>query len=261
MMQRLPPPSPDLSDLLAGYDAQQDTIGCSDASVFRLEALGRPPLIAKLAPLTKAADLRTEAARLAWLKEAGILAPQIIRLTEASDHLWLVMECLPGDDAARSGAPPAVKIREIAGALRALHAIDPATCPFDETLGVKLAHAAERIASNAVDADDFDDDNRGSTAADLFGELKRLRPAAEDIVVAHGDACLPNIMLDRGRFSGFVDCGRLGRSDRYQDLALACRSITTNLGSEWVGAFLNAYGIADIDEGRSRFYRLLDELF
>jgi aminoglycoside 3'-phosphotransferase II len=260
-MQQLPPLPPHLLVQLGGYEAREETLGRSDAAVFRLYALNRPPLIAKLSASTKALDLLAEAARLKWLKGVGILAPRVLHLAEADGYFWLVVECLPGEDAARSRAPPAVKTSELAKALRAIHALDPNACPFDETLTVKLARAADRAKSNNVNEGDFDDENQGKTAAELFGEVERLRPTTEDIVVVHGDACLPNMMLDSGQFSGFVDCGRLGRSDRYQDLALACRSIAMNLGSEWVGAFLRAYGMTSIDEGRIRFYRLVDEFF
>jgi len=68
-------------------------------------------------------------------------------------------------------------------------------------------------------------------------------------------------MLDDGRFTGFVDCGKLGSSDRYQDLAICCHSIRFNLGREWVGPFLRAYGLTKINQQRMRFYRMLDEFF
>jgi aminoglycoside 3'-phosphotransferase II len=260
-MQKLPPLPPDLLVQLNGCEAREETSGRSDAAIFRLFAPNRPTLIAKLSALPKAADLLAEAARLKWLRGMGILAPQVVHLAEAHGYCWLVVDCLPGEDAARSCDSPAVKTYQLAKALRAIHALDPNACPFDETLTVKLERAADRMKANDVNTDDFDDENRGKTAAELFGEMERLRPTTEDIVVVHGDACLPNIMLDDGRFSGFIDCGRLGRSDRYQDLALACRSIATNLGSEWVGAFLRAYGITNIDDRRIHFYRLLDEFF
>ena len=97
------------------------------------------------------------------------------------------------------------------------------------------------------------------TAAEAFARLAALKPASEDIVVTHGDACMPNFVAVGKRFSGFVDCGRLGLADRHQDLALACWSIRHNIGGQWVQPFLDRYGFTGVDPSRLSYYRLLDE--
>jgi aminoglycoside 3'-phosphotransferase-2 len=130
------------------------------------------------------------------------------------------------------------KVRLVAGALAKLHALPVDACPFDETLLTKLSHAEANMRDGVVDELDFDHEHRGLTARMLFEKLKLLLPDTGDIVVTHGDASLPNFMLDGGRFTGFVDCGKVGSSDRYQDLAICCYSIRRNLGREWVGPLL-----------------------
>jgi aminoglycoside phosphotransferase len=86
-------------------------------------------------------------------------------------------------------------------------------------------------------------------------------------VVCHGDACLPNFLLDPDSLAvtGMIDVHRLGVADRHLDLALATRSISdTTLnpayGAPAAEAMLAAYGRA-ADPWRLHFYALLDEFF
>jgi kanamycin kinase len=84
----------------------------------------------------------------------------------------------------------------------------------------------------------------------------RTSPPTEDLVVCHGDYCLPNILIDHGKITGYVDLGELGIADRWWDLAVGSWSVTWNLGPGLETHFLAAYGVAP-DEERMAFYRLL----
>lgn len=247
---------------VAGYGWTRQEIGRSDASVFRLAAPGRPALFVKTEPLCGGpAELPGEAQRLRWLAAQGQPCPRVLELATAHDCHWLLMTAVPGRDLACSpGLPPARIIELAAAALRALHGLDAAVCPFDHRAAQRIGHARRRMLAGLVDEDDFDDERSGQSAAQVFATLQRQQPRHEDLVVTHGDACLPNLLADDGRFAGFVDCGRLGVADRHQDLALAARSIQYNLGTGWGQAFLDAYG-GLIDPARLAFYRLLDEFF
>jgi aminoglycoside 3'-phosphotransferase-2 len=251
----------DLEAKLRGYVMRRHSIGQSRDHVFQFDAPERPSLIAKLFERANADVAQREVARLHWLRHAGVPAPRILTVSRTATHDWLLMECLPGTNAVDSAEQPAVKVRCLAEALVNLHALAIETCPFDETLAVKLSRAQANVRAGIVDELDFDDDHRGLTADLLFEQLAALRSESEDLVVAHGDASMPNFMLDRGLFAGFVDCSRLGRSDRYQDLAICSRSIKSNLGVAWVAPFLRAYGLQEVDEKCMRFYRMLDEFF
>jgi aminoglycoside phosphotransferase len=144
-----------------------------------------------------------------------------------------------------------------------LHSVDISDCPFDMRLDRTIAEAGYRLDAGMVDEDDFDDERTGRTAESVFDELLDIRPDDEDVVFTHGDYCLPNILIDPDsqRISGFIDMGRSGMADRYQDLALAQRSTIYNLGAEALPVLWQTYGIEKVDDDRVAFYRLLDEFF
>jgi aminoglycoside 3'-phosphotransferase-2 len=248
-------------DRLRAHDRQAQDIGKSDADVVRLRRDGQPDLFIKSEKKGHFCELSTEIAVLRWLERVDLPAPRVIEAVETEDRQWLLMTAVAGTDMASTPeAAPDQLVSECARALRDLHALDPGTCPFDRRLAITVSMAEERTRAGVVDETDFDDEHIGRTASELLARLTARQPTETDLVVCHGDACLPNFIVADGRFSGFIDCARLGVADRYQDLALATRSIAFNYGPEAVGTFLSAYGI-DPDADRIAFYRLLDEFF
>ena len=251
-----------LRKLIGGYRSSRQTIGRSRAGVFRLDAEGKATLFLKVEETGRLAELANENARLRWLARQGIACPEVVAFESSAGHDWLLMTALAGRDLASAGsAEAAVAVEIMAHALRALHALDIGSCPFDHRLDRRIVDAQARIEASEVDESDFDDERQGMTAAQAFARLVALRPTSEDLVVTHGDACMPNFMAAGGRFSGYVDCGRLGVADRHQDLALARWSVRYNIGENWVQPFLDRYGFAGTDPAKLSYYRLLDEFF
>jgi aminoglycoside 3'-phosphotransferase-2 len=249
--------------MLDGYAWTRQT-GYSGAAVFRLDGGRGPTLFVKTESASPFAELPDEIARLRWLAACGLPAAQ--PLAEAADEgrHWLLMSAIPGRDLASwlesSELGPEQIVAIAADALRRLHAVDSKSCPFDQCLDRKILLARSRVEAGVVDEGNFDDERRGRRAADLFDELLARRPSDEDFVVTHGDATFENLLAQDGRFSGFVDCARLGLADRHQDLALAVRDIRGDLGAVWIDPFFRYYGRA-ADPARLAFYQLLDEFF
>jgi len=240
---------------------ERQAIGESSADVFRIFNDKRADLFVKSEPVSDYSELPNEIERLRWLKQAGLPGPAVLDYAMENSRHWLLMSAVAGCDLAGAKDLPAPQvIRIMACALRALHNVPVSECPFNHQLEPRIAVAGKRMGAGLVDELDFDDSRLGRSASELFAELLSMLPTPEDLVVCHGDACLPNFMADENGFTGFLDCGRLGISDRYQDLALAARSIERNLGPEWVTPFFEDYGI-EPDKERIEFYCLLDEFF
>jgi kanamycin kinase len=226
-----------------------ETIGQSTARVWRGAGVHRKE--------GDPATIAAEAERLAWLNMTGIPCPEIVEHTPGR----LVMTTVPGRSAAAGEWPVEMVPRLIDGltdVLRALQALPIADCPYDRRLAVTMAEAAANAATGLVDLDDLDGERRGWTIDRLLAELRATRPSTEDLVVAHGDLSMPNVLFDDdGRVTGLVDLGRLGVADRHQDLALAGRSLHVNWGEGYAERLYARFD--DVDPARLAFYRLLDE--
>jgi aminoglycoside 3'-phosphotransferase-2 len=244
-----------------GYTAVRQTIGKSGNDVDRLEAPGRPTLFLKSGCQHPLSEIPDEIARLRWLGAKGIPCPEVLRTGSADGGDWLLMSALPGRDLAVSfELGPEHCLTVMADALRRLHAIDIASCPFDHRLVHRVARARQHLDAGLVDESDFDSDRLGRTAQSEYAELLATLPTSEDLVVTHGDASFPNVLTDGERFTGFVDVGRLGVADRWQDLALAWRSAESNFAAGAGDLFLSLYSVRR-DDTKLRFFRLLDEFF
>jgi kanamycin kinase/aminoglycoside 3'-phosphotransferase-2 len=212
-------------------------------------------------------QLLAEAEHAVWLGAQGFPAPQVLDSGSQDGVAWLVTAAMPGRTLADPW-PLSMRGRlvdNLADMCAALHDIPVTACPFRRDLAVTIPAAADAVRDGAVDPGDFDDERAGRSPADLLEELFATRPGAEDLVVCHGDLCLPNVLADpdTGAITGLVDLGRLGVADRHQDLALTTRSLGPINGQFGPGAadrFLRRYPIPP-DPGRLDYYRLLDEFF
>jgi aminoglycoside phosphotransferase len=232
-----------------------------DALTWRMTSPSGQHRYLKCRPSGAAVPLRGEAARMRWARSAGLPAPQVLAACISGQTEWLLTEELPGRDATSEElrADPAKLVPLLASGLRQIHATPAVDCPFSNRIDQALATARQRVTSGLVRPDDLHEEFSDLSHAAALAELDRLRPGSEDLVVCHGDYCLPNVMITDGAVTGFLDLGELCVADRWRDLAVATWSVTWNLGPGLEDLFLDSYGIAR-DERAQAFYRLLYDL-
>ncbi|UXY17304.1 APH(3'') family aminoglycoside O-phosphotransferase [Chitiniphilus purpureus] len=228
---------------------------------------------AKLASGGRAGALAGERDRLQWLAATGFACPRVLDWQETGDGACLVMSAVAGVPASMLTGPDLLQAwPDMLRQLALLHAMPAAHCPFERGLAGLYARAEDVVARNAVNPDFLPDEDRHLPAARLLERITaelplRLRQEQEDRVLCHGDACMPNFMIDPQTFhcTGLIDLGRLGTADRYADLAL----MLANASDSWTSprqaahAFALLFDILAIqapDRERLAFYLRLDPL-
>lgn len=252
-----------LAARLGDHAWHRNLVGEAGAAVHRLSRAGHPDLYLKHGRGDAASDIVDEFARLRWL--AGAWPVPVIEHFEArADEAWLLTRALPGRTAYEhlSATPEraADLVATLGRALRRLHALPDASCPFNADLQRQLALARARLDAGLVDADDFDEARAGWTPQQVWDALQAMQPMTEERVVTHGDFSLDNLLLDdQGALVGVIDVGRAGLADRHRDLAILANNLD-EFGPALRDVLFEAYG-GPIDPRRIECQLLLDECF
>ncbi|HEU5138468.1 MAG TPA: APH(3') family aminoglycoside O-phosphotransferase [Bacillales bacterium] len=206
--------------------------------------------------------LEVEAEVLGWLK-GKLPVPKVYYYDEHEGTEYLLMAEIAGWQAKSPEilSSPSELGRLMGKGLKEIHRLDVSNCPFDQSLGVRIATARHRVTQGLVDEDDFEPEYRGKTAAELLKKIEEGRPGKEDKVFTHGDYSLANLIVGNGKLQGCIDWGRAGVADRHQDLGIAIRTLRNNAGLEAVDAFKEAYGVEWFDSDKIAYFILMDELF
>lgn len=211
--------------------------------------------------------------RLIWLKGRGVACPEVINWQEEQEGACLVITAIPGVPAADlSGADLLKAWPSMGQQLGAVHSLSVDQCPFERRLSRMFGRAVDVVSRNAVNPDFLPDEDKSTPQLDLLARVERELPVRldqerTDMVVCHGDPCMPNFMVDPKTLqcTGLIDLGRLGTADRYADLALMIANAEENWAApdEAERAFavlFNVLGIEAPDRERLAFYLRLDPL-
>ena len=251
-------------EMLADEPYVSDDIGMSGAGI-RLY----PDKVLKILPDDE--EAANEANVLRWLT-GRLPVPRVLACERQDGRLYLLMTRLTGrmtcDESLLSD--PAALTDILAEGLRMLWAVPVAECPFVCDLDTKLRMARANVERGLVDVDEVEPETFGPGGfrdpEHLLHWLEDNRPP-EELVFTHGDFCLPNIFYENGHISGFLDLGKAGLADPYQDLAIGVRSLRHNTDGTY--SFKSDYDPMALfdrlgmkpDREKLRYYTLLDELF
>jgi streptomycin 3"-kinase len=241
-------------------DWEPVNVGESDTEVYR-----RGDLFAKKCRAAGIPELLAERDRVQWLSGTGLPGATVKEWQETDAGAILITTTVPGVAGTELPEPVHLKAMQSLGRmLRELHSLPE--CPFERPLASVIAEAEDVVRRGAVNPAFLTDEWRAVEPEELLTRVVAERPYVEaalvdDLVVCHGDLCLPNVFFDPETLevTGLIDLGRLGIADSYSDLALT----TIQLHDEWsadAAPFLAAYGLPDPDQRRLEFYRLLDPL-
>lgn len=178
-------------------------------------------------------------AAMSRLFHAHGLGPEVMGyVSEGKDYL--VTRAVPGQDLTHYLDQPLLLCEKMAEALLQLHSISGENVVESPNLslyqqGCQGKDAFERY----VLMEKFPIASRQEAVA----LAAAFRPLLKRDVLIHGDACLPNLMMENGRITGFIDFSVSGAGDRHMDLFWAVWSLAFNLKTErYTDVFLDAYG-------------------
>lgn len=163
---------------------------------------------------------------------------------------WLLTARVHGEDCIHPDylADPKRLCDTLAELLRGLHDRDASDCAVLHT-PYYLASAEYGYRHGRVDLSygDF------ATAEDAWLFLQQNKHLLQTDTLLHGDYCLPNIILNDWKFSGFIDVGNGGVGDRHIDLFWGAWTLNFNLHTEaYRDRFFDAYGRDRVDLHRLR---------
>lgn len=257
-----------INEIVGEQTYEKNSVGMSAS-----EVLIYPKYVLKIQKQTS--ETENEKEMISWL-ENRIPVPEIPVYYVENETAYTLMTKIRGKmlcDEEYLNQPEKL-IHLVASGLKMLWDVKIDDCPCNVSrLKERLKSARWNVENKMVDMDNADPETFGQNgftdSMELLNWLEHNQPK-EDLVLTHGDLCLPNIFAKHNRISGFIDLGKMGPADRWQDIAIAMRSLEHNFvgkynnGKEYYKfepqMLLDELGIK-IDEKKNRYYLLLDELF
>ena len=191
--------------------------------------------------------LEREAAMNRFYRGKG-LGPEVLDYLSLEQD-WMLTRRLPGEDCLSFLDDPVRLCDTTASLLRMLHETDISGCPVPNRTADYLAAARKNYGARVWDLNLFPDNWGYATPEEAWSVVESQGKFLKTDTLLHGDYCLPNILLDNWKFSGFLDLGAGGVGDRHVDLFWGIWTLQFNLKTDrYRDRFLDAYGRDKVTE-------------
>lgn len=178
-------------------------------------------------------------AQMAQLFHQKGLGPEVVSYV-AGEKDYLVSRAAKGQDLTHHLDKPLLLCARMAEMLRQLHSFSGDGLPESPSMALyRAGNGNENQFEKYVLMEHFPIASREEAKA----LADAARPLLKTDVWIHGDACLPNMMMEGDRITAFIDFSTAGAGDRHIDLFWAVWSLGFNLKTEkYTRVFLDAYG-------------------
>lgn len=255
-----------IKEIIGDLSYSKDTIGMSNSQVICFD-----DMVLKIEKQREESD--NEHRMMAWLANK-LPVPKVLCSDKEDGINYLLMSRIKGEMSCSTEllANPNHLVKLLGEGLRMLWSVNISKCPYNNSIDNKLRQAEIRVRSNLCNMEDAEPTTYGVNGFEnpekLLQWLKENRPD-EELVFSHGDYCLPNIFIKDDQINGFIDLGRSGVADIYQDIALCYRSLQHNFDGNYGGRVYEGFDATILfdelkivpDWNKIKFYILLDELF
>lgn len=177
------------------------------------------------------------------------LTSGVVSFFQDDTYDWLLTRRVRGEDCTHKLylSEPEKLCDLLAFKLRELHETDHSDCPVKSRMETYFETADKNYYGKCYDASYFLG-NKSYGVDDIYKYAFSNKDALNGKVLLHGDYCLPNVILDNWRFSGFIDLGNGGVGDRHIDLYWGAWTLNFNLKTgKYRDRFFDAYGRDVID--------------
>ena len=193
-------------------------------------------------------EMEREAAMTRYFHKKGLGAEVISYISDERD--WLLTARVSGEDctSAEYLSRPERLAALLGERMRLLHETGFDRCPVKNRLADYYAAVEKGFREKRFDDLNYPDKSGFSSPEEAYRTAVDGKRLLKADTLIHGDFCLPNVMLDSWRFSGFIDLGNGGVGDRHIDIFWALWSLNYNLKTDkYADHFMDAYGRDKID--------------